>query len=288
MMKSFCFLATMALACLASLASARAAERITVAAAADLKFAMDEIIASFKASHSADEIGVTYGSSGNLSTRIQQGAPFDIFFSADVGFARALKDKGLAATEPKLYAVGRIVLWSAVRDASKMSLRDLDDPRIRGVAIANLKHAPYGRRAEEALRALGLWDRLQNKIVFGENIVHTAKYVQSGAVEMGIIALSLAVNRELASKGGYALIADNLHSPLEQAYVITKQGREKPLAKAFAAYLENPDARRIMIKYGFVLPSDSAAPQKPEEGLLTRTNQLQPPGSLGKQLSPFR
>jgi molybdate transport system substrate-binding protein len=210
MMKSFCFLAAGAIACLVLLAPARAAEKITVAAAADLKFAMDEIVAEFKASHSADEIGVTYGSSGNLSTRIQQGAPFDIFFSADVGFARALKDKGLAATEPKLYAVGRIVLWSAVRDASKMSLRDLDDPRIRGIAIANLKHAPYGRRAEEALRAVSLWDRLQDKIIFGENIVHTAKYVQSGAVEIGIIALSLAVNRELASNGGYALIADNL------------------------------------------------------------------------------
>src|SRR5215469_6599328 len=280
MMKSFCFLAAGA--------PARAAEKITVAAAADLKFAMDEIIASFKASHSVDEISVTYGSSGSLSTRIEHGAAFDIFFSADVGFANALKDEGLAATDPKLYAVGRIALWSAVREASKMRLRDLDDPRIRGIAIANPKHAPYGRRAEEALRALGLWDRLQDKIVFGENIAHTAKYVQSGAVEIGIIALSLALNRELASKGGYALIADNLHSPLEQAYVITKQGGEKSLAKAFAAYLENPDARRIMIKYGFVLPSESAAPPKPDEGLLTRIDQLQPPGSLGKQLSPFR
>ena len=255
-----------------SLAPARAAEKITVAAAADLQFAMDEIIASFKASHSADEIGVTYGSSGSLSTRIEHGAPFDIFFSADVGFAKALKDEGLATTEPKLYAVGRIVLWSVVRDASKMSLRDLDDPRIRGIALANPKHAPYGRRAEEALRALGLWDRLQDKIVFGENIAHTAKYVESGAVEIGIIALSLVVNRELASKGGYALIPDNLHSPLEQAYVITKQGGKKSLAKAFAAYMENLDARRIMIKYGFVLPSDSTAPQKSEEGLLTGTN----------------
>jgi molybdate transport system substrate-binding protein len=130
-MKSLCFLAAAALAGSVSLAPVRAAEKITVAAATDLKFVMEEIIASFKASHSADEIAVTYGSSGNLYTRIQQGAPFDIFFSADVGFASALKDKGLAATEPKLYGVGRIVLWSAVRDASKMSLRDLDDPRIR-------------------------------------------------------------------------------------------------------------------------------------------------------------
>ena len=230
MTKSFCFLVAGALVCLVSLASARAAEKITVAAAADLKFAMDEIIASFKASHSVDEIGVTYGSSGTLSTRIEHGAPFDIFFSADVGFANALKDQGLGTTEPKLYAVGRIVLWSAVRDASKMSLRDLDDPRIRGIALANPKHAPYGRRAEEALRALGLWDRLQDKIVFGENIAHTAKYVESGAVEIGIIALSLVVNRELASKGGYALIPDNLHSPLEQA-LCHNQARWQEIAR---------------------------------------------------------
>ena len=284
-MKSFCFLAAGALAGLVSLAPVRAAEKITVAAAADLKFVMDEIIASFKASHSADEIAVTYGSSGNLYTQIQQGAPFDIFFSADVGFARALKDKGLAATEPKLYAVGRIVLWSAVRDASKMSLRDLDDPRIRRIAIANLKRAPYGRRAAEALRALGLWDRLQDKIVFGENIAQTAKYVQTGAVEIGIIALSLVVDRELASKGGYALIADNL---IEQAHVITKQGGEKSLAKAFAGYIENPDACRIMIKYGFVLPRESAAPPKSDEGSLPRINQSRPVGSVGKQLSPFQ
>jgi len=137
-------------------------------------------------------------------------------------------------------------------------------------------------RAEEALRALGLWDRLQDKIVFGENIAQTAKYVQTGAVEIGIIALSLVVDRELASKGGYALIADNLHSPIEQAYIITKQGGEKSLAKAFARYIENPHACRIMIKYGFVLPRESAAPPKPDAGLLPRINQSRPVGSVGK------
>jgi molybdate transport system substrate-binding protein len=257
-MKFLKYLTAGALACLLSWTPAGAVEKITIAAAADLKFAMDEIIVSFRASHPGDEINVIYGSSGNFHTQIEQGAPFDIFFSADVGFAKELREKGLAATEPKLYAVGRIVLWSAVRDASKMSLKDLDDPRIRKIAIANPKHAPYGQRAEEMLRAIGLWDKVQGKLVFGENIAQTAQYVETGAAEIGIIALSLAVNQELARRGGYALIPDNLHSPLEQAYVVTKHGGENALAKIFVQYMATPDARRIMVNYGFVLPGESA------------------------------
>jgi molybdate transport system substrate-binding protein len=252
------YMTTIVLACILSMSSARAAEKITIAAAADLKFAMDEIVASFKAIRSGDEVQTIYGSSGKFHTQIQQAAPFDMFFSADVGFAKELRSEGLAATEPKLYAVGRIVLWSAMRDASKLTLQDLNDPAFRKIAIDNPKHAPYGRRAEEALRAVGLWDKIQDRLVFGENIAQTAQFVKAGAVDIGIIALSLAVNQELASKGGHALIPDNLHSPLEQAFVITNKGRDNPLAKAFAQYMESPRARRIMVKYGFVLPGESA------------------------------
>jgi molybdate transport system substrate-binding protein len=243
----------------ALLAPAQAAEKITIAAAADLKFAMDEVATSFRKAHPGDEVEVIYGSSGKFHTQIQQGAPFDIFFSADVGFARELKAAGQAITEPKLYAIGRIVLWSTTRDASKMTLTDLTDPAIKKIAVANPKHAPYGKRAEEALRAVGLWDTLESKLVFGENIAQTAQYVQSGAADVGIIALSLAINQELASKGGYALIPDDKHSPLEQAYVITKHGDGNALASAFATYMETSDARHIMTRYGFVLPGEIAA-----------------------------
>lgn len=243
----------------ASLAPAQAAQKVTIAAAADLKFAMDEIASSFRKAHPGDEVEVIYGSSGKFHTQIQQGAPFDVFFSADVGFARGLKEEGQAITEPKLYAVGRIVLWSAAHDASKLTLANLVDPSIQKIAIANPQHAPYGKRAEEALRSAGIWDRVQSKLVFGENIAQTAQYAQSGAADVGIIALSLAVNQELASKGGYWLIPDNLHSPLEQAYVITKHGEGNSLAAAFAAYMETPDARHIMTRYGFVLPGEVAA-----------------------------
>lgn len=247
-----------AIAWLLALGPAGAAEKLTIAAAADLKFAMDEIAATFRKAHPKDEVEVIYGSSGKFHTQIQQGAPFDIFFSADKGYAEGLKKEGLAVTEPKLYAIGRIVIWSPTRDASKMTLKDLDDPKLNKIAIANPAHAPYGKRAEESLRAIGLWDKLQDKLVFGENIAQTAQFVQTGAADIGIVALSLAKSPELASKGGYSLIPDNLHSPLEQAFVITKQGGANPLAKAFAKYMGTKDARQIMIRYGFVLPSETA------------------------------
>ena len=230
-MKFFQCLTAAAISFLLMLSPVKAAEKLTIAAAADLKFAMDEIVAAFQKAHPGDEVNVIYGSSGKFHAQIQQGAPFDIFFSADKGYAEGLKGEGLAISEPRLYAVGRIVLWSPTRDASKMTLQDLDDPKLGKIAIANPAHAPYGKRAEEALRTAGLWDKLQDKLVFGENIAQTAQYVQSGTVDIGIIALSLAKNPGLASKGGYALIPDTVHAPLEQAFVITKHGAGNALAK---------------------------------------------------------
>ncbi len=235
------------------------AEKIMIAAAADLKFAMDDIVTSFKKSYPTDEIDVTYGSSGKFHTQIQQGAPYDLFFSADIGFPRELVKSGLAASDVKPYAVGRIVLWSGSLDATKMSLASLTDSKITRIAIANPKHAPYGKRAEEALRAAGLWEKLEPKLVYGENIAHTAQFVQTGNAQVGILALSLAINPELASKGGYALIPDSLHAPLEQGFVITKRAEGNALAKRFADYMSGKAARTVMVKYGFVLPGDVAA-----------------------------
>ena len=232
------------------------AEKITVAAAADLKFAMDEIVATFKKANSGDDIDVIYGSSGKFNTQIQQGAPYDLYFSADIGFPRELAKNGFAASEVRPYAFGRIVLWSASLDASKMTLASLTDPKITRIAIANPKHAPYGKRAVEALHASGQWDKIEPKLVYGENIAHTAQFVQTGNAQVGIIALSLAINPELAKKGGYWLIPDNLHVPLEQGFIITKQGANNALAKRFADYIGSKPARTVMTKYGFVLPSE--------------------------------
>lgn len=245
-----------ALLCFFLLAASAHAEKITVAAAADLKFAMDEIVFTFKKNSTGDEIDVVYGSSGKFNTQIQQGAPYDLYFSADIAFPRELAKNGFAASEVKPYAFGRIVLWSPSMDATKMTLDSLTAPKITRIAIANPKHAPYGKRAEEVLRALGLWDKVESKLVYGENIAHAAQFVQTGNAQVGIIALALAVNPALASKGGYWLIPDNLHAPLEQGFIITKQAAGNTLAKRFADYMGSKAARAVMTKYGFVLPGE--------------------------------
>ncbi|MDF9392101.1 MULTISPECIES: molybdate ABC transporter substrate-binding protein [Methylococcus] len=245
------------LACFLLSTGAAHAGKITVAAAADLKFAMDEIVATFKKANAGEDVEVIYGSSGKFHTQIQEGAPYDLFFSADIGFPRELAKKGLAASGVKPYAFGRIVLWSATLDATRMNLNDLADPKIARIAIANPKHAPYGKRAEEALRAAGMWDKVEPKLVYGENIAATAQYVQTGNAQVGLIALSLALNPELVSKGGYWLIPDSLHEPLEQGFIITKRAENNSLAKRFADYISSKPARAVMTRYGFVLPGES-------------------------------
>lgn len=233
-----------------------AADAITIAAAADLKFAMDEIVEAFRQEKPDDRIEVIYGSSGKFHTQIQQGAPFDLYFSADIAFARGLEEAGLSAGPTRPYALGRIVLWSNSRDASRMTLEDLRDPAIGKIAIANPKHAPYGKRAEEALRNAGLWDSLQDKLVMGENIAQTAQFVQTGNAQVGIIALALALNPELANAGGHALIDDALHEPLEQGFIVTKRAEGNRLAVQFADFMTSKPARAIMTHYGFVLPGE--------------------------------
>ena len=236
------------------------AEKIAIAAAAYLKFAMDEIVAAFKKANPADEVEVIYGSSGKFHTQIQQGAPYDLYFSADIAFPRELAKNGLAAADVKPYAFGRIVLWSASLDATQMTLASLTDPKITRIAIANPKHAPYGKRTEEALRASGLWEKVEPKLVYGENIAHTAQFVQTGNAQVGIIALALALNPELADKGGYWLIPDKLHEPLEQGFIITKRAEGNALARRFADYMGSKPARAVMTHYGFVLPGEALNP----------------------------
>lgn len=232
------------------------AEKIMVAAAADLKFAMDEIVTNYSQTHSGDEVAVAYGSSGKFHTQIQQGGPYHLYFSADISYPRELEKLGLTASQVTPYALGRVVLWSPTLDATKMNLESLLDPQIIRIAIANPKHAPYGKRAVEALKSLGLWEKVQGKLIYGENIAQTAQFVQTGNAQVGIVALSMAMNPELAKAGGYYLIPDSLHLPLEQGYVITKRGEGSELAKRFSAYLQSSSARTIMVKYGFTLPNE--------------------------------
>jgi len=246
------------LACSLLIATTAHAEKITVAAAADLKFVMDEIVITFKQANPTDQVEVIYGSSGKFHTQIQQGAPYDLYFSADIAFPRELAKAGFAASEVKPYAFGRIVLWSANMDATKMTLASLTDPKVARIAIANPKHAPYGRRAEEALKASGLWEKVEPKMVYGENIAHAVQFVQTGNAQVGIIALALAINPELSKRGGYWLIPDKLHEPLEQGFVITKRAEGNTLARRFADYISSKPARAVMTKYGFLLPGEIA------------------------------
>lgn len=239
------------------------AEEITVAAAADLKFAMDEIVTNFEHAHPSDTINVVYGSSGKFRTQIAQGAPYDLYFSADIQYAQSLVDANLASSSAQPYAFGRIVLWANTMDATKMTLASLIDSKITRIAIANPQHAPYGKRAEEALRASGMWKKIQHKLVYGENIASTAQYVQTGNVEVGIIALSLAVNPQLSNQGGYYLISDQLHEPLKQGFIITKHGENRILAKRYADYIGSDAARNVMKKYGFVLPHSTSGKLDP-------------------------
>lgn len=231
-----------------------AVEKITVAAASDLTFALNEIVALYKKSHPNIQVETIYGSSGKMYTQIQQGAPYDLYFSADIAYPRDLKAKGMAGSEVYRYAIGRIVLWSSSRNATKMTLKDLLTSGILKIAIANPKHAPYGKRAEEALKAAGLWAKVESKLVYGENVSQAAQFVQSGNAQVGIIALSLALNPQLAKQGGHALIPSNLHQPLEQGFMLTKRAAKNASAQNFAKFMLSPEARNILTRYGFALP----------------------------------
>jgi len=229
------------------------AESFTIAAASDLRFALDELVEIYKQDNPSHNVTVIYGSSGRMTTQIVNGAPYDIFFSADISFPKLLQEQGLTATEPAVYALGRIVLWSSRMDASTMTLHDLAGGDIRRVAIAQPAHAPYGQRAQEALQSLGLWEQVQPKLVFGENISHAAQMAESGAADVGIIALSLALFPAMQTRG-YHLIDDVLHEPLTQGFVVTRRGENKPAVFAFAEFMASAQAHAVMEKYGFVIP----------------------------------
>lgn len=231
------------------------AQAFTIAAASDLRFALDEVVELFRQDHpeAGRNITVIYGSSGRMTTQIINGAPFDIFFSADISFPRLLKERDLTATEPEVYAIGRIALWSSRRDASQLQLTDLLDDDIRRIAIAQPAHAPYGQRAQEAMTAAGIWEQVQHKLVFGENIAHAAQMAESGAADVGIIALSLALFPEM-QRHGYQLIDESLHQPLTQAFVVTRRGENKASVSEFATFMASQAAHKIMQRYGFVMP----------------------------------
>lgn len=229
------------------------AQKVKIAAAADLRYALDEIVKAYKASKPNADIEVIFGSSGNAFTQISNGAPFDVYFSADIMYPRKLKEAGLTITEPKLYAIGRIVLWSSTLDVSK-GLPVLTEKQNIKIATANPEHAPYGQRSVEALKYYQLYNKVEKQLIFGENISQAAQFCLTGNADAGLLALSIVLSPAMSSQGKYFLIDSQSHKPLEQAYVILKQAQENPEAFAFTEFIATKSAREIFEKYGFTLP----------------------------------
>jgi molybdate transport system substrate-binding protein len=234
----------------------------TIAAASDLKFALDEVVAAFHRD-TGQAVRVTYGASGNLFRQIAQGAPFELFLSADEGFVFQLADAQLTPDRGVLYAQGRLVVFAPHAstigiDGGLAGVRQgLRDGRIRRFAIANPEHAPYGRAAREALHSAGLWDAVQPTLVLGENVAQAAQFAASGSAQAGLFAHSLALAPALAAAGRSALVPEHLHAPLRQRMVLTRRAGD--VARSLYAWLQQPQARGILKRHGFALPGETGS-----------------------------
>ena len=242
------------------------AEEITVAAAADLTFAFHEVATEFQQA-TGNSIRLSFGSSGNFFSQIRNGAPYDVFFSADVSYPKKLAAAGL--TEPGSmyqYARGQIVVWIPEKSRLDVTrgLQILLDPAIRKTAIANPEHAPYGRAAIAAMRHTGVYEKVRGKLIYGENIAQAAQFVQSGNADAGVLALSIAKSPTIKAQGKYSIVPLSDYPPLEQAGVILKTSRNKAAARMFLDFLKRPAAVKIMARYGFMAPGKSIDNSAPE------------------------
>jgi molybdate transport system substrate-binding protein len=233
------------------------AQGLTIAAASDLQAVMPEIVARFER-ETGRTARVTFGSSGNFFTQIQNGAPFDEYFSADVDYPKRLEAAALA--EPGTlyhYATGRLVLWTIDGTGVDPSrgLPVLRDPIVRRIAIANPAHAPYGRAAVDALRRAGVYDAVADKLVLGENISQAAQFVESGNAQVGLLALSIALSPAMAGAGRFAPLDPVLYAPIEQAAVIIRRSRNQAAARAFLAFVRRPEIVELLRRSGFEAPA---------------------------------
>jgi molybdate transport system substrate-binding protein len=245
-----------ALLCLVGARAFAESSPLKVAAASDLSIAFKDVGAAFE-KKTGEKVIFSFGSTGLLEKQIVEGAPFDIFAAANVSFAEDAIKAGVCSADSKaLYARGRIVIWWR-KDAKvkpPKTIADLADARFVKVAIANPAHAPYGKAAQEAMEKAGVWPKVQPKLVFGENVQQTLQFAQSGNAEASVVALSLAV----VNDGDYVVVDDKLHNPIDQAMVICgKDAARHKRAAAFTAFVNSPEGRAIMKKYGFLLPGET-------------------------------
>jgi molybdate transport system substrate-binding protein len=230
---------------------------LTIAAAADLKFALEDLVKQFGVKYPATKVNVSYGSSGNFFAQLQNGAPFDLFFSADIAYPRKLAERGLGADTVFLYAIGCIVVW-VPKDSpvavDKLGIKSLLEPSIHKIAVANPEHAPYGRAAVAALKALNVYDQVASRLVYGENIAQTAQFVQSGAANVGILALSLAVAPQMREAGRFWQVPLDAYPRIEQGGMILKSTKDLETARTFRDFVLGEHGREVLKLYGFYLP----------------------------------
>ncbi len=233
---------------------------VRVAAAADLKFALDEIGEAFHKRHPDIRLQVSYGSSGNFFAQLSNRAPFDIFFSADVDYPRKLSEQGLAVKDTAFsYAFGRLVIWAPRTSRlalERLGIQALVDPAVRKIAIANPKHAPYGRAAEAAMKTLGIYEKVRGRLVYGENIAQTAQFIQTGSADIGIIALSLALAPTLKDAGQYWEVPVDAYPRIEQGGVILSWATDMAAARDLRTFVLGTEGKAVLHRYGFFLPGD--------------------------------
>ncbi len=263
---AFGLIAALVLALLAANPVQAGAGEITIAAASDLTFAFKDLTARVH-KQTGNSVKLSYGSSGNFFSQIQSGAPYDLFFSADIDYPKKLE--GAELTEPGTlyeYATGKLVLW--VPTASKLDLKRglavLTEPSIRKIAIANPQHAPYGRATVAAMEHAGIYDQVKQKLVLGENISQAAQFVESGNADHGVLALSLAVAPAMKEKGRYVEVPSEDYPAIIQAAVILKSSHEKETAQAFLKFIKTPASLALMAQYGFTILNQIAGEQNHE------------------------
>jgi molybdate transport system substrate-binding protein len=231
---------------------------VTVAAASDLQFALGEIIDEFEAATPGVRVEVAYGSSGNLVGQIRNGAPFDVFFSADIAYGRELETSGLAeAGSTRQYALGALALWvpdDSPIDVAALGMDALLDPAAARIAIANPEHAPYGRAAVAAMEAAGVHEAVRGRLVLGENVSQAAQFVESGSADIGIVALSLVRAPTLEGVGTFIEVPAGLYPPIEQGVVVLDRAADREAADSFVTFVLSDAARPVLARYGFVVP----------------------------------
>lgn len=229
--------------------------KLTIAAAADLQYVMNELEQEFER-HTGAEVTIVYGASGNLFTQIQNGAPFDVFMSADMDYPRRLVSARLADPDSLYrYAVGRLVLWTGAGshlDVAKLGMNALLDPAVQKIAIANPRTAPYGRAAVEALRYYKLYDRVSGKLIVGESARQTEQFAESGNAQLALLPLSFAFPPEQKHKGAYIEVPIKSYSAIDQGVVVVARSQNKALAGQFLAFLKRHDTVLLLRRYGFV------------------------------------